>query len=93
MRTAKNRVRNTGVGRTAPGPLWSCCCLAVYSLLAANDAHAYIDPGTGSMIIQIVAGAVLGATLTMKMWLFRVKAFFFTAKSSDSTKNIPDGED
>jgi len=62
-------------------------------LLAANDAHAYLDPGTGSMIIQIVVGTVLGATLTAKMWWFRVKAFFFTAKSSDSTQNIPDGED
>lgn len=67
----------------------------MYSLLAPNDAHAYLDPGTGSMIIQIVAGAVLGATLTVKMWWFRVKALFSATESTfrDKAKNIPDDDD
>ena len=56
-----------------PGRMWSFYCLAAYSLIAARDAHAYLDPGTGSLLIQILVGAVLGASLTVKMWWFRVK--------------------
>ncbi len=61
---------------TPPGRLWSFHCLAVYSLIAARDAHAYLDPATGSLLIQILVGAVLGASLTVKMWWFRVKELF-----------------
>jgi hypothetical protein len=47
-------------------------------LLAAGvpqDAHAYLDPGTGSVILQVVAAGVLGA-------LFTFKSYIRTAKST-----------
>jgi len=57
----------------SPGRMWSFYCIAAYSLIATRDAHAYLDPGTGSLLIQILVGAVLGASLTVKMWWYRVK--------------------
>ncbi len=41
-------------------------------LLAASapqDAHAYLDPGTGSVILQVVAAGVLGALFTFKSYI------------------------
>lgn len=61
----------------APGRKWTVYCLAGYFLLSASDAHAgYLDPATGSLIIQMLVGAVLGAALTVKMWWYRLKEMF-----------------
>jgi hypothetical protein len=32
-----------------------------------------LDPGTGSLIIQIIAGAFLAIAMTFKLWWWRVK--------------------
>jgi len=42
-------------------------------LLFPRVAHAYLDPGTGSLIIQIIAGAFLAIAMTFKLWWWRVK--------------------
>lgn len=36
----------------------------------------YIDPGSGSYLVQVVIAAVLGAAFWIKMSWHRVKAFF-----------------
>ena len=45
-------------------------------------AHAYIDPATGSIILQAAIGAVAGATLFFRTSLYRVKALFSRQKPS-----------
>ena len=37
------------------------------------QAHAYLDPGTGSMIIQLVIGAVVAAGVTIKVYFQGIK--------------------
>lgn len=54
------------------------------SITTAEPAHAYLDPATGSMIIQIVTGTVLGAILIVKTYWRRIKGYFST-DSSDTT--------
>lgn len=39
--------------------------LAIY-LLPIHAAHAYLDPGTGSYLTQLVIGLILGATYATK---------------------------
>lgn len=39
----------------------------VYSLLS-SPAHAYIDPGTGALILQALIGGVATALFTIKLW-------------------------
>jgi hypothetical protein len=41
----------------------------------------YIDPGSGSMLLQIIAGAILGAGVVVKTYWSRIKSFF--GKGSD----------
>jgi hypothetical protein len=55
---------------------------AMLSLSA--PAHAYIDPATGSIILQATIGAVAGATLFFRTSLYKVKALF--------SRNKPGGE-
>ena len=45
-------------------------------VLLSESAHAYIDPGTGSILLQGLIAAVAGAFVTMGMYWERVKAFF-----------------
>ena len=42
-------------------------CLSV-----APPAHAYLDPGTGSMILSAVIGLAAAVTLALKMFWYRI---------------------
>ena len=47
------------------------------NLVALLAGHpAYIDPGTGSLVFQVLVGAVVGALVTAKLYWQRLKAFF-----------------
>jgi hypothetical protein len=48
------------------------CFLTLFSILVPGRAHAYVDPATGSIVIQILVAGVLGALFTMKQWWGRV---------------------
>jgi hypothetical protein len=45
-------------------------------LLLSSPAYAYIDPGTGSMIIQAVAAAILGSLAFIKIFWRRLRTLF-----------------
>lgn len=49
---------------------------AAVLLAAPAVAHAYIDPGTGSILIQGLIAAIVGALFTIKIWWRRIKALF-----------------
>ena len=50
--------------------------LAVSVLFFANQAYAYIDPGTGSMIVQAIIAVIAGVSVSLGIFRRRV-AFFF----------------
>lgn len=37
---------------------------------------AYVDPGTGSFVIQIVVAGIIGAAVTARRYWHRIKALF-----------------
>lgn len=45
----------------------------------------YVDPGSGSYIIQVIVAAVLGAGFWIKTSWYRIKSFF-TGRKSDPPK-------
>lgn len=49
-------------------------------LVSATNANAYIDPGTGSLIIQGAIAALAAIVTTASLYYHRLKAFF-TGKS------------
>lgn len=45
-------------------------------LLAAKPAYAYLDPGTGSMILQLLLGGVAGALMVGRLYYRKIRSFF-----------------
>ena len=43
-------------------------------LFVSAPASAYIDPGTGSFLVQGIIAAVLGAAMVIKMYWHRIKS-------------------
>lgn len=62
-------------------------CLCLIFLAMADNAWAYIDPGTGSHLLQIVAALVVGSLFALKTFWHRLKAFFRGGKDDS------DGDD
>ena len=48
----------------------------VACLSIATPAYAYLDPGTGSMLISAVLGVAAAVALAVKMFWYRVVGFF-----------------
>jgi hypothetical protein len=48
----------------------------------------YIDPGTGSYLVQVIIAAVLGALFYFKNLWLKIKSFFVRGK-----KETPSGND
>lgn len=43
--------------------------IGVLGLVAPAEAHAYLDPGTGSMVLQAIIAGLLGIVFTCKSYL------------------------
>lgn len=52
--------------------------------LIAEPVFAYLDPGTGGMLIQIILGGVAGLAVAGKLFWHQLKSFFGFGKSDDS---------
>jgi len=48
----------------------------VACLSIASPAYAYLDPGTGSMLISAVLGVAAAVALALKMFWYRLIGFF-----------------
>lgn len=62
--------------------------LAVY-LSGITPAEAYLDPGTGSIIVQGIIGAVAGGLVLMKVYWQKIKRAF----SRKPVKKPVDGDE
>jgi hypothetical protein len=54
---------------------------AALGCVFVRPAHAYIDPGTGSYILQTCLGIAFGALYTLKIYWRQVTAFFSRSRS------------
>ena len=49
----------------------------------------YLDPGTGSVILQAILGGVAAAAVTAKLWWRRVTSIFRRGSRSDAQAEGP----
>jgi hypothetical protein len=54
--------------------------------LSSNTASAYIDPGTGSFVLQCLAAAVIGGLFAMKSYWRRILNKFGLGKKKNNPK-------
>ena len=47
----------------------------------------YIDPGSGSYLLQAIIAAVLGALFYFKNMWFKIKSFFIKGKKDEPSMN------
>ena len=47
-----------------------------FTFIFFSPAHAYLDPGTTSIILQSILAAIAGVGATYRLWIFKVKNFF-----------------
>jgi len=60
-------------------------CFVMLPLSSSQGVHYYIDPGTGSLVIQILIGSALGALFFVKAFWNKIKPFF--TRSSSKSKD------
>jgi len=60
--------------------------LIMYVFFCPREAYAYLDPGTGSYIFQLLIAGLLGGLLAVKIFWASIKKFFlnlFSGKKTD----------
>jgi hypothetical protein len=45
----------------------------VFAGFHMKDAYGYIDPGSGSVVIQMIIGALVGIGITIKLYWYKFK--------------------
>ena len=61
-----------------------------FSLTVVPVANAYVDPGSGSFIVQMAIGALLGVSLAIKLFWRRL-VDFFTGRNRKAAKEMEQG--
>ena len=47
--------------------------ILLFSGFTISDAYAYIDPGSGSIILQALIGVLVGVAITLKVYWYKFK--------------------
>ena len=56
-------------------------------IMAPRQALAYIDPGTGSIILQVAIGGIAAVLATGKIYWYKIKWFFFKGPKEDKNSD------
>ncbi len=57
--------------------------LLLLACLVIGDVHAYLDPGTGSMLLQVILGGIAAVGVAIKLYWHKLRAAFGMAKKED----------
>ena len=63
--------------------------LGFFSVLATQNAHAYLDPASGSYFLQMLIAGILGGLFALKIFWVKIKSFFSApfSKKDDRDEN------
>lgn len=72
----------------------SCKLLFVFLITLALPSYGYIDPGTGSLIIQSIIGAIAAIGVTLKLYWHKLKLLFSRqSKKPEATEGQQEAKD
>ena len=49
--------------------------ISTYLFCSMSNANAYLDPGTGNIILQAILAFIAGAAATVSLWWMKLKIF------------------
>ncbi len=58
--------------------------LSAAPLLIAVTGPLYLDPGSGSVLLQVVLAAILGVGIAVRVGWSRIKALFTTKRPAET---------
>lgn len=67
----------------------SLCCL----LFLSQQAYAYLDPGAGSFILQMLIAGIMGALFTIKLYWYKVKVLVARLLGKEIEENNDEGDE
>lgn len=56
-------------------------------VLTTRTAHAYLDPASGSMILQVVIAAVAAVAITIKAFWHKIRGMFGSSPSEKTAES------
>ncbi|MFH1479554.1 MAG: hypothetical protein ABIG92_07300 [Candidatus Omnitrophota bacterium] len=60
--------------------------ICIFYIVFPKASYAYIDPGSGSFVIQLVIGALCGLSFLVKVYWRKIISFFSNIFSRDKKK-------
>jgi hypothetical protein len=72
------------------GLKFAVLCLGIL-LFLTRPAHAYLDPGSGSMVLQLLLGGVAALGVVIKLFWHRILNIFGIRKEEDSNSKSSTG--
>lgn len=70
--------------------VWFTVFVLYFGVVAVPSAHAYIDPGSGSFIFQVLIGGLLAGAVAVKHFWKRITSFFTRRSSGEQTARKSD---
>jgi hypothetical protein len=69
--------------------MWKALAVVLLLCVAPEEAFAYLDPGTGSMVLQLILGGLAGLVVLVKLYWRRVMTYLFgrRAQGPESTRS------
>ena len=61
--------------------------LLTSSLLSPKNAYCYLDPGSGSYVLQLVIGSLLGLLFAIKLFWNRIKEYIKNVFTKEKDSN------
>ena len=61
--------------------------IGVLLLLVFSDAWAYLDPGTGSMMLQVILGGVAAVGVAVKLYWHKLRVAIGLGKKEESEED------
>jgi hypothetical protein len=58
------------------GFIWLSVLSALSLISSADYAYAYIDPGAGSLFLQVLVGLLASGAVTVKVYWKKIRTFF-----------------
>ena len=65
------------------------CAMIALALLWPDDAQAYLDPGTGSLLLSTILGGVAGLVIVAKLYWHRFLVLLGIRKEEPEEEQTP----
>lgn len=59
------------------------CVVFITVVCFSRNAYAYLDPGTGSYILQVLIAAIVGGLFAIKPFWVKIKSFFVKSNPAE----------